>query len=90
MRVFYEDITTLRTYYVKLDNVDVPEDLRGFKSIDATSTDELIEKIKKVFRLRQDLTISLWSNSNYIGKRLDTFEEIPKDYEFIYARVLEC
>ncbi len=90
MRVFYEDITTLRTYYVKLDNVDVPEDLRGFKSIDATSTEELIEKIKLTFRLRQDLTISLWSNSNYIGKRLDTFEEISKDYEFIYARVLEC
>ncbi len=90
MRVFYEDITTLRTYYVKLDNVDVPEDLRGFKSIDATSTEELIETIKKVFRLRQDLTISLWSNSNYIGKRLDTLEEIPKENEFIYARVLEC
>ncbi len=90
MRVFYEDITTLRTYYVKLDNVDVPEDLRGFKSIDATSTEELIETIKKVFRLRQDLTISLWSNSNYIGNRLDTLEAIPKDNEFIYARVLEC
>jgi hypothetical protein len=90
MRVFYEDITTLRTYYVKLDNVDVPDDLKGFKSIDATSTEELIEKIKKVFRLRQGLTISLWSNSNYIGKRLDTVETIPKENEFIYARVLEC
>lgn len=90
MRVFYEDELNLRTYYVKLDNVNVPEDLKGFKSIDATSTKELIEKIKKVFRLRQDLTISLWSNSNYIGRRFDTLEVIPKENEFIYARVLEC
>ena len=90
MRVFYED-TDVRTYYIKLDNVNVPEDLKGFKCIDAsTTTNELIEKIKIVFRLRHDLTISLWSNSNYIGRRLDTLEEIPKENEFIYARVLEC
>ena len=88
MRVFYEDDTTLRTYYVKLDNVNIPEDLKGFKSIDANSVEELIEKIKKVFKLRQSLTISLWSNSNCTGKRL--LEEIPKENEFIYARVLEC
>ena len=51
MRVFYED-TDVRTYYIKLDNVNVPEDLKGFKCIDAsTTTNELIEKIKIVFRL---------------------------------------
>ncbi len=90
MRAFYEDELSLRTYYVKLDNVNVPEDLKGFKSIEAESVKELIEKIKLVFKLRQDLNISLWSNSNYIGKRLDNLDEIPKENEFIYARVLEC
>jgi hypothetical protein len=89
MRVFYED-TNIQTYYVKLDNVDIPEDLKGFKSIDASTIDNLIEKIKVVFRLRQSLIISLWSNSNYTGRRLDTLEEIPKENIFIYARVLEC
>jgi hypothetical protein len=87
MRVFYDD-TELRTYYVKLDNVDIPEDLKGFKSIDASTTEELVKKIKTVFKLRQNLNISLWSNSNCTGKRL--LEEIPKENEFIYARVLEC
>jgi hypothetical protein len=89
MRVFYDD-TELRTYYVKLDNVDIPENLKGFKSIDASTTEELVKKIKTVFKLRQNLNISLWSNSNYIGRRLDTLEEIPKENEFIYTRVLEC
>jgi hypothetical protein len=84
MRVFYEE---MRNFYIKLDNVDVPEELKGFKCIEASTTLELIEKIKQVFRLNNNLNISLWSNSNYIGKRLDTLEEIPKDYEFIYARV---
>ena len=90
MRVFYEDELSLRTYYVKLDNVNVPEDLKGFKSISASTKGELIGKIKTVFKLREDITISLWSNSNYIGKRFDNLEEIPKENEFIYARVLEC
>lgn len=84
MRVFYEEI---KIFYVKLDNVDVPESLKGFKSIEATTTVELIEKIKNVFKLSNDLNITLWSNPNYNGKRLDTLLEIPKEYEFIYARV---
>mgnify|MGYP003352246227 CR=1 FL=1 len=46
MRVFYEE---LRNYYVKLDNVNVPEELKGFKSIDALTTKELIEKTKLNF-----------------------------------------
>ncbi len=90
MRVFYIEENELRPYYVKLDNVDVPDDLKGFKRMYATSSLDLIKEIKLLFKLKEDLKIHLWSNSNYTGRRLDILEEIPKENEFIYARVLEC
>ncbi len=90
MRVFYVEENELRPYYVKLDNVDVPDSLKGFKRLYATSSSDLIKEIKTLFKLKKDLTINLWSNSNYTGRRLDILEEIPKEDEFIYARVVEC
>ncbi len=90
MRVFYVEENELRPYYVKMDNVDVPDSLKGFKRLYATSSSDLIKEIKLLFKLKKDLTIHLWSNSNYTGRRLDTLEEIPAENEFIYARVVEC
>jgi hypothetical protein len=90
MRVFYVEEDEVRPYYVKLDNVDVPDDLKGFKRMYATSSLDLIKEIKLLFKLKKDHIIQLWSNSNYTGKRLDILDNIPLEYEFIYARVIEC
>lgn len=90
MRVFYIEEDEVRPYYVKLDNVDVPDSLKGFKRLYATSIQDLIKEIKLLFKLKKEHNIQLWSNSNYTGKRLDILENIPNEYEFIYARVVEC
>jgi hypothetical protein len=89
MRVFYiDEDDNQRRYYVKIDNLSVPDDLKGYKAIEAKSKDDLIEKIKLYFKIIPNKTIQLWTNSNYTGKRLDILPEIPKDCEFIYARVV--
>ena len=92
MRVFYvdEDEVSKRRYYVKVDNVNLPEDLKGYKVIEAESIDELKELINEVFGFnkKKNFTLELWSSQNYMGKRLDILKEIPKDIEFIWVRVV--
>jgi hypothetical protein len=93
MRVFYideEEEKSKRQYYVKVDNVNVPERLKGFKAIRATSIQELIERVKEYyeFNKNQDVCIQLWSNANYTGKRLDILDKIPDENEFIWVRAV--
>lgn len=92
MRVFYidEEDTSKRRYYVKIDNVNVPEELKGYKEIEADSIGELKESIKEVygFNKHKNFELELWSSANHMGKRLDTLEEIPKEIEFVWARVV--
>jgi hypothetical protein len=97
MRVFYIDeeedkskLTNERNYYVKVDNVNVPDDLKGFKAIKASSIVELTKKVMEYYRFNRnkDTAVQLWSNANYTGKRLDTMEEIPADIEFVWVRVV--
>ena len=97
MRVFYDnndenESTSLninRNYYVKIDNVAVPDELKGFKLISACTIEELILKVGKYYGLDKnpDVLIELWSNSNFTGKRLDILKEIPLENEFIWLRV---
>lgn len=91
MRVFYEEEeveSKRRRYYVKIDNMNMPEDLKGFKAIEARTIEELKSNIKDIFELNKSIkyNIELWSSSNYQGKRLD-LENIPEEIEFIWVRL---
>ena len=93
MRVFYideEEEKSKRQYYVKIDNVSVPEELKGFKAIKAATTDELIERVKDYYEFNKnlDINIQLWSNANFTGKRLEILDKIPVENEFIWVRAV--
>jgi hypothetical protein len=93
MRVFYIDESEsklIRNYYVKIDNVNVPEELKGYKCIEAISKDDLVNQVKKIYKLtdKSNIVVQLWGQHNYVGERLDIREEIPKDIEFMYVRVV--
>ena len=93
MRVFYDDETEsnpLRNYYVKIDNINVPESLKGYKAIEATNVDEIIKKVREIynFKEKQDIIIQLWTQQNCLGTRLDNMTEIPKGIEFIWIRAI--
>jgi hypothetical protein len=92
MRVFYidedEPNESMHTYYVKLENVSLPDGLKGYKAFDANTTANLIEQIRKFYKINT-ANIELWSNQAYQGRRLDTMYTIPKEYEFIWIRVTE-
>lgn len=92
MRVFYvdeEDISK-RRYYVKIDNVSVPDNLKGYKAIEAESINELKEMIIREygFDKHNNFAIELWSGQNHMGKRLDILEKIPTEIEFIWVRIV--
>ena len=92
MRVFYidEDEVKPRNYYVRIDNMTVPDELKGYKSMEASSPQELLEKVKEYygFNTKPKASIQLWSSKMYGGVRLDTMAQIPKEYEFIWVRVV--
>jgi hypothetical protein len=92
MRVFYidEEDQSKRRYYVKMDNVNVPEDLKGYKAIEAVSVEELKKLVMAQYDLNKNknVSIELWSGQNYMGQRLDVLDEIPKEIEFIWVRVV--
>ena len=94
MRVFYidedEKIQANREYYVKMDNVNVPDELKGYKSIKASTPQDLLKSVMEYYGLngRANINVQLWSNKMYSGVRLDTMESIPKEYEFVWVRVL--
>ena len=87
MRVFYidEDVPSQR-YYVKLENVIVPDSLKGYIAIDARAPSELLEQIRDMYGIKA-AGIELWSSQSRQGLRLDTLEVIPKEHEFIWVRV---
>lgn len=95
MRVFYEeenDMTEDR-YYVKIENVNVPEYLKGYKAIEASSIKDLKKKIFELYdfdriNTSNNLIIELWSGQNNNSKRLDTLDKIPKGIEFISVRII--
>jgi hypothetical protein len=94
MRVFYidEDEVSKKqcNYYVKIANMNVPEYLKGYKSMEASSAEELLEKVKEYygFNHKPNASIQLWSSQMYTGVRLDTMDQIPKEYEFVWVRVV--
>ena len=89
MRVFYIDEESKRYYYVKVENVNLPESMKGYISIAAIDVEDLIEKVKLNYGIKsKDIGIELWSGQRHISKRLDIMDEIPKDIEFISGYVV--
>lgn len=85
MSVFYNNEST--RYYIKISNINLPDTLKGYKAIDAKNTKELIDKIIDyyTFHNRGAFSIQLWSH----GMRIDTLDKIPKENEFILARIIK-
>ncbi len=94
MRVFYideeEEEKSKRTYYVKMNNMNVPDSLKGFKAIKAASIKELSERVIEYYGLndKPGISVQFWTNSNFAGKRVDTLKEIPEENEFIWIKVV--
>jgi hypothetical protein len=97
MRVFYDEIDVLsppplnqRFYYVKMDNLAIPHELRGFRVFEAADVSDLISKIRIYYKLNTlpNLDVQLWSNQPFTGKRLDLQEELPAEQEFLWVRVV--
>ena len=91
MRVFYVDEEEpCRNYYVKVENVNLPDRLRGYISIGARDVEDLIEKIKLTygFKSKEDLGIELWSGLRHTSQRLDIMDVIPDYNEFISVYVV--
>jgi hypothetical protein len=93
MRVFYEEDTEsqpIRQYYVKIDNIAVSDDLKGFKMIKATTAAEIKDRIYELYNFNENAKkhIQLWSAPLGVSNRirLDTLITIPKQYEEIYVR----
>ena len=89
MRVFYIDEESKRNYYVKVENVNLPESMKGYISIAAIDVEDLIEKVKQNYGIKsKNIGIELWSGQRHISMRLDVMSEIPKDIEFISGYVV--
>lgn len=82
-------ISNPRNYYVKLDNMIIPDDKKGFRLIEATSGFDLLEKAIRLFNLPhrnfQLVSSHLDIKSPYM--RLDQMNDIPFEHEFILLRV---
>ena len=79
----------MRRYYIKTDNISVPDRLRNIQAIDAESTKDLLDKINQRygFPTISDIHLELWSGQ--IGQkreRLDIMEMIPSHYDIVWIR----
>jgi hypothetical protein len=94
MRAFYIDVDNLElhNYYVKIENVNVPTELRGYQKIEAYDSIDLLNKSLIYYNFNNyspNIRFELWSNTKYNkGIRLDTLDNIPKEYEFIWLRAV--
>ncbi len=68
MRAFYvdEEDQSKRRYYVKIDNVDVPEDLKGYKAIEADSVEELKKLVMVQYDLNKNINAFVKSNIMFL------------------------
>jgi hypothetical protein len=95
MRVFYEEEDEIleRRYYVKVENVNIPDNLKGYKAIEASTIEELKKKVIELYsfdtnNISDKIRIEFWSGQINNSKRLDNLNKIPKDIEFISVRIV--
>lgn len=92
MTVFSMDSKSerIRTYFVKIDNIMVPEYLKGTQVLQASSKEELIIAICERYGFSESskVYLELWSGSlGHSGReRLDTYSEIPDRCQDIWVR----
>lgn len=82
-------ISKPRNYYVKLDNMLIPHDKKGFRLIEATSGSDLLEKAIRIFGLPHSNFQLISSHMDITSPRLriDLMTNIPLEHEFILLRV---
>ncbi len=88
---FYRDSEDImRTFYVKVDNIQVSNDKIPYASISAETGSELLDKVMKYYGFNNNHRdkIQIWTKTMYNmgGVRLDILDKIPDEYEFIYVR----
>ena len=80
----------MRTYYVRIDNIKVPENMQKEKVIHAENTTDLMERIRETYSLQisEKVRVELWSGPHgYLNrKRLDILDAIPEMYETVWVR----
>jgi hypothetical protein len=92
MRVFYIDDNELleREYFTKIENINIPDNMKTTKIISAYSPTDLKNKICTLYGFHDSFKkdIQLWSKPlGYMGRtRLDILDKIPLDCENVYIR----
>jgi hypothetical protein len=95
MRAFYIDLDEKieRSYYIKIENINVSTELKRYQRIEAFSPSELLNKSLihyNFINASPSIRFELWSNTIYNkGERLDILDRIPKEYEFIWLRAVK-
>jgi len=82
-------VTITRGYYVKLDNMLIPDHKKGYRFIQATSGSDLLKKAIEIFDLphMNFQLVSSHVDTKLSTMRLDQLEEIPLEHEFILLRI---
>jgi hypothetical protein len=78
-----------RRYYIRSDNIYLPENLMGLQAIDANTVSELMQKVYERYNFSEVAKgrVQLWSANTGVKRiRLDTLEEIPKEYEILWMK----
>ena len=92
MRVFYiDDNESLeREYFIKIENINISDNMKNTKIICAYSPMNLKDKICNLYGFHDSFKkdIQLWSKPiGSVGRiRLDTLDAIPLDSENVYVR----
>jgi hypothetical protein len=94
MRVFYTEEPNIiaRRYHVTVENITIPESLKGTIAFDAETTTELKTKIiaHYGFNLPATIELQLWSAPHgSSGTRLDLESVIPESYNNVWIRAAE-
>ena len=92
MRAFYiDDYEVLeREYFVIIENINIPNSMKGTKIISANNPTDLKDKIIKIYGFNElfKKDIQLWSKP--VGStertRLDILDTIPTNYDTVYIR----
>jgi hypothetical protein len=91
MRVFYTEEPNIvtRRYFINIENIVIPDHLKGTKAFDAETTAELKSKIIAYygFTPNDTIEIQMWSGPHgSSGIRLDLDTTIPEAYDTIWIR----
>lgn len=85
-----QEIPQTTQYLVRIDNINVPDVLRGIKVIDAYNTADLMTQIIAHYGFEENHRADLQLWSGRLGElyrvRLDIMDYIPDKYEFIWIR----